>query len=74
MEDSGQGGSEDIEVFAEYVDVDICTEKWYLSPTAIACVEMVIELKRKRLTSDGSHDIELNYAYAYDMTAVIGRT
>ena len=56
------------------MDTDICTEKWYLSPTAITCVEMKIKLKRKRLTIDTANDIELNYAYAYDMSAVIGRT
>ena len=29
----------DIQVMTAY-DTDICTERWYLSPTAIACVEM----------------------------------
>ena len=73
-EDVQQGGQEDIEVFSDYVDTDICTEKWYLSTTAIACVEMKIKLRRKRLTTDTAHDIELNYSHAYDMTAIIGRT
>ena len=63
-----------MEVFSDYVDTDICTEKWYLSTTAIACVEMKIKLRRKRLTEDTNHDIELNYSYAYDMTAIIGRS
>ena len=63
-----------MEVDADYVDTDICTEKWYLSQTAVTCVEMVVKLKRKRLTEDSAHDIELNYSYTYDMTAIIGRS
>ena len=52
---------------------DICTEKWYLSPTAITCVEMEVTVKRKRNTGDTAHDIILDYSNVYTMHAMVGR-
>ena len=52
--------------------VDLCTEKWYLSPTAIACVEVSGLLKRKRNTGDVTNDIILDYSNTYNMMAMVG--
>ncbi len=49
--------------------VDLCTEKWYLSPTAIACVEFSGSLIRKRNTGDYLDDINLDYTSAYQVSA-----
>lgn len=54
------------------VGTDICTEKWYLSPTAITCVELKGTLKRKRNTGDTADDIILDYNSKYQMHAAIG--
>ena len=43
-----------------------------MSPTAIACVEMVGALKRKRNTGDAVKDIILDYSSKYQMHAKIG--
>ena len=53
-------------------DTDLCTEKWYLSPTAIACVELKGVLKRKRNTGDTTDDIILDFNSKYQMHAKIG--
>ena len=68
-------GVENIELDATNVadTTDICTEKWYLSPTAIACVEMQVKLKRKRNTGDTAHDIILDFSNTYTMHAMVGR-
>ena len=52
--------------------VDLCTEKWYLSPTAVACVEMAGSLIRKRNTGDYLDDINLDYTSSYKVSAMIG--
>ncbi len=52
---------------------DLCTEKWYLSPTAITCVELSGSLKRKRNTGDYIDDINLDYTNTYKVSAMIGR-
>lgn len=62
----------DIEIVSSYVDKDLCTERWYLSPTAIACVELKGALKRKRNTGDAKKDIILDYSSKYQMHAKIG--
>lgn len=54
------------------VGTDLCTEKWYLSDTAIACVELRGTLKRKRNTGDTTDDIILDYSNKYMMHAAIG--
>ena len=54
------------------VGTDLCTEKWYLSPTAISCVELKGTLKRKRNTGDTVDDIILDYSNKYMMHAAIG--
>ena len=65
-------GSNDIEmVTTEWTD--LCTEKWYLTATAIACVEISGILKRKRNTGDVVNDIILDYSSSYNMMAKIGR-
>ena len=66
------GGSNDIDIVGD-ATVDLCTEKWYLSPTAIACVEMKGSLKRKRNTGDVLDDIILDYTSKYQVHAQIGR-
>lgn len=72
VEDVGKGGTEDITAVETVASDDICTEKWYLSATAIACVEMEANLTRKRNTADVDHDIILNYSDTYNMHAMIG--
>lgn len=57
----------------DYVDVDLCTEKWQLSPTAIACVELIGKVLRRRNTGDVIDDIILDYSNEYSMFAKIGR-
>lgn len=52
---------------------DICTEKWMVSPTAIACVEMEVKVTRKRNTGDTAHDIILDFSNSYTMHAMVGR-
>ena len=52
---------------------DLCTEKWYLSPTAIACVEITAKLTRERNTGDTTDDIILDYSYEYAMHAKVGK-
>ncbi len=47
---------------------------WKLSPTAVTCVEIVGKLKRARNTGDTEGDIILDYSYAYQMHARIGRS
>lgn len=71
--DTAQGGVENI-VPVQATDADLCTEKWYLSETAIACVEISGDLTRKRNTGDVISDIILDYTYSYQMHAQIGRT
>ena len=66
------GGSNDIDIVGDAA-TDLCTEKWYLSPTAIACVEMKGSLKRKRNTGDVLDDIILDYSSKYQVHAQIGR-
>ncbi len=70
------GGSNDISFVGDAAAaqaVDLCTEKWYLSPTAIACVEMAGSLTRKRNTGDYLDDINLDYTSAYQVSAQIGQ-
>lgn len=50
-----------------------CTEVWYLSDSALACVELQGTLKRERNTGDVEDDIILEYT-SYNMHALIGRT
>ena len=64
-------GSNDIEIVTSPW-TDLCTEKWYLSPTAIACVEISGVLKRKRNTGDVTNDIILDYSSTYNMMAMVG--
>ena len=75
--DKQQSGREDVFVDAAYWNavtaVDICKEKWQLSITAVACVEMEAKVKRKRNTGDTTQDINLDYSYSYDMHAAIGK-
>ena len=52
---------------------DLCTEKWYLSPTSIACVEIKAVLERKRNTGDTTDDIILDYSQVYAMHAKVGK-
>lgn len=68
-------GAENINLDSSYVaeSTDICTEKWYLSPTAIACVEMQVKVNRKRNTGDTAHDIILDFSNSYTMHAMVGR-
>jgi hypothetical protein len=40
---------------------NLCTERWYLSLTAIACVEIKGTVERYRNTEDNAHDIVLDY-------------
>ena len=54
-------------------DWDICTEKWKISDTAIACVEMQVKVNRPRNTGDTAHDIILDYSNSYTMHAMVGR-
>ena len=44
-----------------------------MSPTAVACVEMVGTLTRKRNTGDAKKDIILDYSSKYQMSARIGK-
>mmetsp|Transcript_35882 Transcript_35882/g.43861 ORF Transcript_35882/g.43861 Transcript_35882/m.43861 type:complete len:129 (-) Transcript_35882:64-450(-) len=64
-------GSNDIDIVTSPW-TDLCTEKWYLTATAIACVEMSGIMKRKRNTGDVTNDIILDYASKYQMHAMIG--
>ena len=72
QEDEAQNGANSITVVTAN-GTDLCTERWTLSPTAVACVEMKGELSRKRNTGDTAHDIILDYSYSYLMHAMIGR-
>jgi len=77
VEDVVQGGANDIVVPDSYKQTDcatassatgvcnLCSERWYLSLTAIACVEMTGRLTRLRNTGDTAHDIILDYSFAY---------
>lgn len=68
-------GVENIEIDSSITPktTDICTEKWRLSPTSIACVEMEVKVKRKRNTGDTAHDIILDFSNTYTMHAMVGR-
>ena len=44
---------------------DLCTEKWYITDTAISCVEIKATVKRQRNTGDTAHDINLSYSNIY---------
>ena len=52
---------------------DLCTERWYLSESAITCVEIKATVMRKRNTGDTAHDINLTYSSVYNMHAAVGR-
>ena len=79
VEDVGQTGTNDVTVVSpEFnasptADNDLCSERWYLSLTAVACVEMVGSVKRSRNTGDTSHDIVLDYSNTYNVHAMVGR-
>ena len=69
-------GSNDINFVDPLPDAttkDLCTEKWYLSATAITCVEMQGSLIRKRNTGDYKDDINLDFTSSYKVSAMIGR-
>jgi len=72
---SDAAGVENITLDAAYVPetTDICKEKWVISATAIACVEMEVKLTRLRNTGDTAHDIILDYSNSYTMHAMVGR-
>jgi len=72
---SDASGVENIDLHADNVaeTTDICTEKWQISPTAVACVEMKVKLSRKRNTGDTAHDIILDLSNTYTMHAMVGR-
>ena len=70
VEDVVQGGENNILIpdrlkdkkGSDYTTEDnLCTEKWYLSLTAIACVEIKGTVERYRNTGDIAHDIILDY-------------
>ena len=70
---SGKNNIEFVGDAAAAKAADLCTEKWYLSPTAMTCVELSGSLKRKRNTGDYLDDINLDYTSAYKVSAMIGR-
>jgi len=75
MSDSAGVENVKIDTDADFTaeDTDICTEKWMISPTAIACVEMQVKVYRKRNTGDTAHDIILDFSNSYTMHAMVGR-
>ena len=76
-EDVQQGGQNNVDFNEEDgVDVttkDVCTEKWLLSETSIACVEITTKVKRAADTEDVDQDFVLNMASTYTMHAQVGR-
>ena len=72
---SDAAGVENITLDAAYTpeSTDICEEKWMISATAIACVEMKVKLTRLRNTGDTAHDIILDFSNSYTMHAMVGR-
>ena len=72
---SDSAGVENVTIDASITpeSTDICTEKWMVSPTAIACVEMQVKVSRKRNTGDTAHDIILDFSNSYTMHAMVGR-
>lgn len=74
--DSGDGaqdtnGADDI-TLVTLAATEQCTEVWYLTDSALACVELQGSLKRPRNTGDIQDDIILEYT-TYSMHALIGR-
>jgi hypothetical protein len=64
------GGADDVEI-VDALDYDHCTEIWYFTNTALACVEMTGSIKRNRNTGDYTQDITLEFI-TYDMVAMYG--
>lgn len=61
------------DIATDAANAEICTEYWYLSATAITCVETNVKVKRSRNTGDSAHDIILDFYNTYQMHAMIGR-